>query len=84
MKKLSLIGIIITLLAISLISCYSVKYVTSEIPDLELTPITAPNIPQDSESWNNQEFVDMVNYSLKLEIQLDAYRQYVKSLGERK
>ena len=81
MRKLEVIGIL-SILLVSLIGCYSVKYVQSEVPDLELTPITAPSIPEDSESWSNQEFVDMVNYSLKLEIQLDAYRKYVQSLSK--
>ena len=61
--------------------CYSVKYIQPSIPDLELTPVEYPKIPEDSELWNNQDFVNIVNYSLKLEIQLDAYKSYIKSLS---
>ena len=74
--------IFIALTFIFLPQCYSVKYIQSEVPNLELTPIEYPKILEDSESWNNQEFVDMVNYALKLEIQLDAYRKYIQSLSK--
>jgi hypothetical protein len=75
-----LIVVILVLLLIN--SCRSVTYIKSEVPDLDLTPITVPSISKDSAIWNQSEFVLMVDYAEKLEIQLDAYKKYIQTLNK--
>ena len=82
LKKIGILNILIISLS-STISCTSLVYVKSEIPDLNLTEIQAPKIEENSDIWERDEFIEMVNYSLKLEIQLDAYKKYIKALGEK-
>lgn len=80
---IGILNILIVILVLILItSCRSVTYIKSEVPDLDLTPITAPSISRDSNIWNQSEFVLMVDYAEKLEIQLDAYKKYIQTLNK--
>ena len=78
-KVLRTIGIL-SILATS--ACTSLVYIKPEIPELNLTTIQAPDIPNDSDMWNSREFLEMTEYASKLEIQIDAYKQYIKEIGK--
>lgn len=82
LKKIGILNILIISIFFNIISCTSLVYIKPSIPDLTLTEIPAPSIDPNNDIWERDEFVKMVDYSLKLEIQLDAYKKYIKALGE--